>query len=155
MVYIPERDWICSRIPIVPKAKWICFRERTYSNDIHSVLSSQEESRSISETVTWGQRKRFADGKVSLHYKRFLGYEKGEDGLPKIVESQAVVVRLIYKLFLEGKTPSNIAKLLTEQGISTPSGKARWPPSTVQSILTNEKCTLTNCSGRRASNSIK
>lgn len=41
MVYIPERDWICSRIPIVPKAKWICFRERTYSNDIHSVLSSQ------------------------------------------------------------------------------------------------------------------
>ena len=30
MVYIPERDWICSRIPIVPKAKWICFRERTY-----------------------------------------------------------------------------------------------------------------------------
>lgn len=44
MVYIPERDWICSRIPIVPKAKWICFRERTYSNDIHSVLSSHVES---------------------------------------------------------------------------------------------------------------
>nr|DAM84927.1 MAG TPA: hypothetical protein [Caudoviricetes sp.] len=43
MVYIPERDWICSRIPIVPKAKWICFRERTYSNDIHSVLSSHVE----------------------------------------------------------------------------------------------------------------
>ncbi|WP_459482357.1 hypothetical protein [Clostridium saccharoperbutylacetonicum] len=46
----------------------------------------QEESRSISENVTWGQRKRFADGKVSLPYKQFLGYEKGEDGLPKIVE---------------------------------------------------------------------
>lgn len=44
MVYIPERDWICSRIPIVPKAKWICFRERTYSNDIHSVLSSHIET---------------------------------------------------------------------------------------------------------------
>lgn len=44
MVYIPERDWICSRIPIVPKAKWICFRERTYSNDIHSVLSSHCET---------------------------------------------------------------------------------------------------------------
>lgn len=47
MVYIPERDWICSRIPIVPKAKWICFRERTYSNDIHSVLSSQIEDELI------------------------------------------------------------------------------------------------------------
>ena len=64
----------------------------------------QEESRSISENVTWGQRKRFADGKVSLPYERFLGYEKGEEGLPKIIEKEAAVVRLIYKLFLEGKT---------------------------------------------------
>ena len=41
---------------------------------------AQEESRSISENCTWGQRKRFADGKVSVAYKRFLGYDKGEDG---------------------------------------------------------------------------
>lgn len=46
---------------------------------------AQEESRSISQNVTRGQRKRFADGKVSLPYKHFLGYEKGEDGIPKIV----------------------------------------------------------------------
>ena len=47
-----------------------------------TIMSSiaQEESRSISDNVTWGQRKRFADGKVSLGYKHFLGYEKGEDG---------------------------------------------------------------------------
>ena len=32
MVYIPERDWICSRIPIVPKAKWICFRAVSYTH---------------------------------------------------------------------------------------------------------------------------
>jgi DNA invertase Pin-like site-specific DNA recombinase len=44
-----------------------------------TIMSSlaQEESRSISENVTWGQRKRMADGKVSLPYKRFLGYDKG------------------------------------------------------------------------------
>ena len=41
---------------------------------------AQEESRSISGNVTWGQRKRFADGKVSLPYTRFLGYDKGDDG---------------------------------------------------------------------------
>ncbi|MBU3093397.1 hypothetical protein KPL35_15125 [Clostridium sp. CF011] len=34
--------------------------------------SQQEESRSISENITWGKRKRFADGKVSLPYGRFL-----------------------------------------------------------------------------------
>ena len=57
----------------------------------------------------------------------------GGDGLPK--ESQAVIVRLIYKLFLEGKTPSGIATYLTEQGIPTPSGKAKWPSSKVQSSI--------------------
>lgn len=43
-----------------------------------TIMSSlaQEESRSISENVTWGQRKRFADGKVSLPYKSFLGYPR-------------------------------------------------------------------------------
>lgn len=61
---------------------------------------AQEESRSISENVSWGQRKRFTDEKVSLPYKQFLGYEKGEDGIPKIVESEAKVVRLIYQIYL-------------------------------------------------------
>lgn len=106
-----------------------------------AILSSlaQEESRSLSLNVQWGQRKRFADGKVSLPYKRFLGYEKGEDGLPQIIEAEAKTVRLIYKMFLEGKTPSGIASYLTKKSIPTPSGKQNWQPSTVKSILTNEK----------------
>ena len=106
-----------------------------------TIMSSlaQEESRSISENVTWGQRKRFADGKVSLPYKSFLGFEKGEDGIPKIVESQAKIVRLIYKLYLEGKTYAAIAKYLTSENIPTPAKKTKWSPSTVESILQNEK----------------
>lgn len=106
-----------------------------------TIMSSlaQEESRSISENVTWGQRKRMQDGKVTLPYKQFLGYEKGEDGLPKIVESEAVTVRIIYRLFLEGKTPSWIAKYLAESSILTPARKAVWQSTTVLSILQNEK----------------
>lgn len=106
-----------------------------------TIMSSlaQEESRSISENVRWGQRKRFADGKVSLPYKQFLGYEKGKDGLPKIVEKEAGIIRLIYRLFLEGKTPSGIAKYLTNSGIPTPGGKKNWLATTVKSILKNEK----------------
>lgn len=62
-----------------------------------TIMSSlaQEESRSISENVTWGQRKRFADGKVSIPYGQFLGYRKGADGLPEIVPEQAEIVRSI------------------------------------------------------------
>lgn len=106
-----------------------------------TIMSSlaQEESRSISENVTWGQRKRFADGKVNLPYKQFLGYEKGEDGLPKIVESEAKTVRLIYKLFLEGTAATTIAKYLTENNIPSPAGKKIWQDSTIRSILKNEK----------------
>ena len=106
-----------------------------------TIMSSlaQEESRSISENVTWGQRKRFSDGKVTMPYKQFLGYEKGPDGKPMINEEQAQTVRLIYRLFMEGQTPSGIGSILTDKGIPTPSGKRKWSDSTILSILTNEK----------------
>lgn len=101
--------------------------------------SSQEESRSISENVTWGRRREFEAGKVSLPYAQFLGYEKGEDGRPKVVESEAKIVRQIFTMFLEGITVSSICRRLTEDGIPTPSGKRKWANSTVKSILQNEK----------------
>ncbi len=106
-----------------------------------TIMSSlaQEESRSISENVTWGQRKRFADGKVSLPYKAFLGYKKGENGLPEIVPEQAETVKLIYKMFMSGKTVHYIAKYLTDHGIPTPKSRSVWQTSTIESILTNEK----------------
>lgn len=106
-----------------------------------TIMSSlaQEESRSISENITWGQRKSFADGKIHLAYKHFLGYKKGEDGRPAIVEEEAVVVRLIYRLFLDGKTQTGICRYLEDLEIPSPRGKAKWSKTTVTSILTNEK----------------
>lgn len=106
-----------------------------------TIMSSlaQEESRSISENVTWGHRKRFADGKVSLAYKNFLGYDKGEDGNLVVNKEQAKTVRHIYKLFLDGLSPYTIAKTLTEMGVPTPSGKKVWSTTCVRSILSNEK----------------
>ena len=106
-----------------------------------TIMSSlaQEESRSISENVTWGQRKRFADGKVTMPYSSFLGYRKGSDGLPEIVPEEAETVRGIYRLFIQGKSVNWIATHLTEKGIPTPRGMVKWQSSTVESILTNEK----------------
>ena len=106
-----------------------------------TIMSSlaQEESRSISENVTWGQRKRMADGKVTMPYGRFLGYRKGEDGLPEIVPEEAEVVKLIYKSFMEGLSYYKIAKMLMEREIPAPAGGEKWHRRTVESILTNEK----------------
>lgn len=106
-----------------------------------TIMSSlaQEESRNISENVTWGIRKRFSDGKIMLPYKHFLGYRKGENNLPEIVPEEAETVKRIYRAYLEGKSPSYIARQLSASGIPSPSGKANWRPETVKSILTNEK----------------
>ncbi len=106
-----------------------------------TIMSSlaQEESRSISENVTWGKRKHFADGKVTMPYKHFLGYKKGENGLPEIIPEEAEVVRFIYRSFLEGKTSYMIAESLTAQGIKTPAKKDKWCAKVIESILRNEK----------------
>ena len=49
------------------------------------------------------------------------------------------MVRLIYRLFLDGKTQAGICKYLEELGIPSPGGKEAWSKTTVTSILTNEK----------------
>lgn len=102
-----------------------------------TIMSSlaQEESRSISENVTWGHRKRMADGKVAVAYSRFLGYDKGEDGTLVINPEEAKIIRLIYGEFLSGLSFKAIAQKLTAQGIKTPGGKDKWSQGTVKSIL--------------------
>lgn len=123
-----------------------------------TIMSSiaQEESRNISENVTWGLRKRFADGKVSMPYAQFMGYRRSEDGTPEIVEAEAKIIRTIFRRFLEGTTPAMIARELNFAGVPCPSRKsllsengieaakarkktARWSASTIESILSNEK----------------
>ncbi len=89
-----------------------------------TIMSSlaQEESRSISEYCTWGQRKRFADGKVTVPFKRFLGYDRGPDGNLVMNKDEAVIIHRIYSMFLQGMTPHGIAARLTADGIKSPGG---------------------------------
>ena len=65
-----------------------------------TIMSSlaQEESRSISENYVLGQRKLFADGKVTVPFGRFLVYDKGPDGNLIVNEEQAMVVRRMHWL---------------------------------------------------------
>ena len=106
-----------------------------------TIMSSlaQEESRSISENVTWGQRKRFADGKVCVPFKHFLGYDRGQDGNLVLNEKEAVIVRRIFSMFLQGMTPYGIASQLTADGILSPGKKEKWNATTVKRMLSNEK----------------
>ncbi len=101
---------------------------------------AQEESRSISENVQWGQRKRFADGKSSLAYSRFLGYDKGPNKYEMVVnEEQALTVKKVFRLFLQGYTPHTIANIMTADSEKSASGITNWNDRTVQYMLSNEK----------------
>lgn len=100
---------------------------------------AQAESESISKNVSWGKEKAYREGKVQFQYQNLLGYRKGADGKPEIVPEEAETVRLIYKLFLDGYSMTNIKKTLESKGILTAKGKKVWNESLISSILKNEK----------------
>lgn len=100
---------------------------------------AQSEAENISANVKWGKQQSAKEGKVSFSYNSFLGYKKGADGKPEIVEDEAKVVREIFDKYLEGESVRTIAKYLTANQIATPTGKEVWHYGTVKSILSNEK----------------
>ena len=108
---------------------------------IMTIMASiaQEESRSISQNVVWGKRKMFAKGKVTIPFGSFLGYKKGENGEIEINETEAEIVREIYRLFLiEGLTCHAIANRFNSFGLKTKK-KKKWSKLSIKAILTNEK----------------
>ena len=107
-----------------------------------SIMASiaQQESQSISQNVRLGIQYNFQRGKPKLNYSHFLGYMKGpRDDKLTIVPEGAEIVRRIFRDFLEGMTIPEICAALQKDGIRAPGGKDKWYPSTVQSMLQNEK----------------
>ena len=92
------------------------------SSFIFSLMAAiaENESRSISENIRWGYQERFKRGEFNLGNNRILGYDT-VDG--KLVPNKASdAVKLIYTLFLEGKTVEEIIRTLTDIGIKTRNG---------------------------------
>ncbi|MDA3731339.1 recombinase family protein [Niameybacter massiliensis] len=106
-----------------------------------TILSSQaqEESRNISENTRWGVTRRFENGIVQVNHKKFLGYTKDEDGNLVVVPEEAVIVKRIFREYLEGKSIIKIARGLEQDGIKTVTGLDHWHPGTIDKMLSNEK----------------
>ncbi|MGI6175165.1 MAG: recombinase family protein [Christensenellales bacterium] len=100
---------------------------------------AQAESESLSANVRWGMQKNMRDGKVHFQYKKILGYERGEDGNPKIIPQEAEIVRRIYMDYLAGYSLKRIMDELNEDEIPSPRGIKQWAHTVILSILTNEK----------------
>ena len=100
---------------------------------------AQEESRSISENITWGIRKGFEEGRDVTNWRRMLGYTVDNAGDPVIDEEQAEIVREIFRLYLTGLSERAIANTLIKMGIKTSTGKLSWSQKNIRIILENEK----------------
>ncbi|HEY5586960.1 MAG TPA: recombinase family protein [Ruminiclostridium sp.] len=99
----------------------------------------QDESWSISENSTWGIRRRFEQGKVTVNHTKFMGYDKDENGNLIIDEKQAKIVRRIFSNYLDGKGPNRIAKEFEDEGVKNWNGKSKWYESSIRKMLSNEK----------------
>lgn len=104
---------------------------------LHSVMA-QSESENISANVRWGIQQRMKAGTFKFRYN-ILGYEKGEDGEPKIVESEAVHIRMIFDMYLKGNSLVHISEYLIEHKIVTKKGNTNWSENVLRGILTNER----------------
>ena len=104
---------------------------------IYSVLA-QAESENISANVKWGIRQRMQSGTFKFRYN-LLGYRKGDDGEPEIVEEEAQYIRAIFNMYLDGKSLDQIKAYLESEGVLTKTGNAVWNKGIIQGILSNER----------------
>lgn len=100
---------------------------------------AQQESQSLSQNVKLGFQFRYQNGEMTVNHNRFMGYTKDEDGNLVVDEAEAVVIRRIYREYLEGKSLIQIGRGLESDGILTGAGKERWRPETIKKMLSNEK----------------
>lgn len=100
---------------------------------------AQGESESISANVKWGQRQAMREGKVVFQYARMYGYERGEDGKPKIIPEQAAVVERIFNAYLAGSSVRAIKEMLEREHIRTSQDTETWSVGALQGMLRNEK----------------
>ena len=100
---------------------------------------AQEESKSISENVKWGVRKRMAKGQRKMHTATTLGYVTAPDGKVVVDESEREIVKEVFNLYLCGYSMYNIANIMTGRNIPTGTGNRVWQTGDVLRILNSEK----------------
>lgn len=100
-------------------------------------LIAQQESESISQNMRWSYQKRMQSGDFNT-CKAPYGYTL-ENGELVVNESEAVVIRRIFELYLSGVGKQRIANILNEEKATLRYGCKNWSASTIKYILSNER----------------
>ena len=100
---------------------------------------TQAENETRSDNIKWGIKQRASNGSLGFYRRKCYGYDKDENGDLVINEKQAEVIKLIFDLYLGGKSVLGIVKELKERSIKSPTGKDNWPKRSIEEMLSNEK----------------
>lgn len=104
---------------------------------IESIAQAENESRS--DIIKWGIKQRAAQGTSKLYNRKCYGYINDADGNLAIDDEKAKNVKLIFDLYLRGKSILGIVSELERLGIKSPTGKDKWCKRTIDVMLSNEK----------------
>ena len=100
-------------------------------------MAAQQESETISGNVRWGVKKRMESGEFVISNPPY-GYTLVDKKMV-VNEAEAIIVRRIFALFLQGMGKQSIANLLNEEGVPRRNGYTVWHMTAIHYILTNEK----------------
>ena len=98
---------------------------------------AQEESRSISENLKWGIRRRFESGES--RWAKTYGYQKTKEGEIIIEPDEAAIVRMIFRMYQHGITIPDILDKLTFMQAPSARGRQAWNKTALKYLLQNEK----------------
>lgn len=99
---------------------------------------SQEESRSISENVKWGIRKRFQSGEIGTANKHLLGYQFDEKRQQYvIIPEEAEIVRWMFQMYIDGVSLRIMADRLNQAGCRSVLGN-EFTEQSVRQLIFND-----------------
>ena len=94
-----------------------------------------------SESIKASLRQGFQDGSSKMAKRKCYGYTVGSDGQLVINSNEAQVVHWIFERYLAGDSLGKIVSGLEQQGIPSPTGRAKWNREAIDKLLSNEKYT--------------
>ena len=113
-----------------------CYIE--YMADVLTVGDLEERVALVDKLMQDGKIA-FLQEYITRNHNKFMGYTKNENGDLVIVPEEAEIVRLIFRLYLEGYSAKKISQYLEENGIKTATGQDKWYDSVIFKMLRNEK----------------
>ncbi len=100
-------------------------------------MAAQQESEAISGNLRWSYKKRMESGEYNTSSPAY-GFDLVNSNLV-VNESEAIIVKRIFDLYLHGYGKQAITTILNEEGIPRKRGNAKWSAYNITYILNNER----------------